>query len=130
MNDALDSVARFVPAFLLFVLILVVGWVLARVARTVVGKVLDRIGFDRLVERGGIGRALAHTRYDAGDLLAKLVYYAILLFTLQLAFGVWGPNPVSDLIGAVVAWLPRAVVAIVIVVVAAAIASGVKDLIG
>jgi len=43
---------------------------------------------------------------------------------------VFGPNPVSDLLTGVIAWLPKAFVAIVIVVVAAAIASAVKDLIG
>src|SRR5688500_17319196 len=129
VEDALADVARFVPSFLLCLLILLVGWIVATVLRKVVDKILERVGFDRLVERGGIGRALARTRYDASDLLAKLVYYAILLFTLQLAFGVWGPNPVSDLIGTVVAWLPKAVVAIIIVVVAAAIANAVRDLI-
>ena len=53
----------------------------------------------------------------------------MLLVTLQLAFGIWGPNPISDLIAGVIAWLPRAFVAIVIVVVAAAIANAVKDII-
>jgi hypothetical protein len=61
--------------------------------------------------------------------MARLVYYAVLLFTLQLAFGVWGPNPVSDLIKGIVAWLPKAFVAIVIVVVAAAIANAVRDVV-
>jgi hypothetical protein len=51
------------------------------------------------------------------------------LIALQMAFGVFGPNPVSELLTAVVAWLPKAVVAIIIVVVAGAIAGGVKDLI-
>ena len=69
------------------------------------------------------------TKYDASDILAKLAYYAVLLFTLQFAFGVWGPNAISDLISGVVAWLPRAFVAIVIVVVAAAIANAVRDLV-
>src|SRR5438034_771931 len=64
------------------------------------------------------------------DLVAKLVYYAVLLFTLQLAFGIWGPNPVSDLIKGVVAWLPKAFVAILIVVIAAAVASAVRDIVG
>src|SRR6266516_7413253 len=82
--------------------------------------------FDRWVERGGIKSALARARYDASNIVAKLVYYTVLLFTLQLAFGVWGPNPVSDLIHDVVAWLPNLLIAIVIVVVAAAIASGVR----
>src|SRR5205085_11126651 len=95
-----------------------------------VGKLLHRIGFDRWVERGGVKAALARSKYDATDVVARLVYYAVLLFALQLAFGVWGPNPVSDLIKGIVAWLPRAFVAIVIVVVAAAIASAVRDIVG
>jgi len=128
VHDAVDDVVRFVPSFLLFLVILLVGWLLATLVRGAVHKLLGRVGFHRLAERGGVGRALARGRLDAGDLLAKLVYYAILLFTLQVAFGVWGPNPVSDLIDRVVAWLPRAAVAVVIVVVAAAIAAGARDL--
>jgi hypothetical protein len=129
LSDMLRAFLLFLPKALLFVLILVVGFLLARVARGVVDKVLERIGFDRWVERGGIRAALARSKYDASDIVAKLVYYTILLFTLQLAFSVWGPNAVSDLIAGVVAWLPKAFVAIIIVVVAAAIASAVKDLV-
>lgn len=72
---------------------------------------------------------MSRSRYDASDIVAKLVYYAILLITLQIAFGVWGSNPVSTLLTAIVAWLPQAIVGIIIVVVAAAIASAVKDLV-
>jgi Conserved TM helix len=129
VNDMWRSVLLFVPRALAFLAILIVGWLIARLALRVIDKVLERVGFDRAVERGGVGRALERTRYDASDILARLVYYAVLLFTLQLAFGVWGPNPISDLISAVVAWLPRAFVAIVIVVVAAAIANAVRDLV-
>jgi hypothetical protein len=129
LSDMLRAVLLFLPKALLFVLILVAGFIVARVLLKFVNRILERVGFDRWVERGGIRSALARTKYDASDLVAKLVYYAVLLFTLQLAFGVWGPNPVSDLIKGVVAWLPKAFVAIVIVVVAAAIASAVKDLV-
>jgi hypothetical protein len=128
--DAWASVVHFVPKFLLFLVILVVGWVVARFVRKLVDRVLERIGFDRAVERGGIKSALARSRYDASSLVATLVYYGILLFTLQLAFGLWGPNPVSDLIHGIVNWLPKAFVAIVIVVVAAAIAAAVRDVVG
>src|SRR2546423_3529767 len=130
LHDMVRAVVLFLPKAVAFVAILVVGWLVARVLRTVVDKVLGRVGFDRAVERGGIRAALARSRYDASDLVARLVYYAVLLFTLQLAFGLWGPNPVSDLIKGVVAWLPKAFVAILIVVVAAAIASAVRDIVG
>ncbi|MCZ7373946.1 hypothetical protein O3438_03530 [Micromonospora sp. WMMC250] len=129
VGDALRSVMLFLPKAVAFLAILVAGWLIAKAALKIVEKVLERVGFDRAVERGGVRRALSRSRYDASDIVAKLVYYALLLFTLQLAFGIWGPNPISDLLGAVIAWLPRAFVAIVIVVVSAAIASAVKDII-
>ncbi|HET9517791.1 MAG TPA: hypothetical protein VFO77_08710, partial [Actinoplanes sp.] len=129
LSDMLRSVLLFLPKALAFVAILVVGWYAAKAVRKIVGKLLDRVGFDRIVERGGVKRALARTDVDAGDIVAKLAAYAVGLLALQLAFGIWGPNPISDLINAVVGWLPQAFVAIVIVVVAAAIARGVKDLI-
>ena len=129
VGDMLRSVLLFLPKALAFLVILLVGWLIAKAVRKLVDKILERLGFDRLVERGGIKTALQRSKYDASDIVAKLVYYAILLFTLQLAFGIWGPNPISALITGVVAWLPRAFVAIIIVVVASAIAKGVKDLI-
>lgn len=129
LTDFWRSLLLFVPRAIAFIVILVVGWFVARAVLKIVDAVLDRVGFDRAVERGGIRRALERTKYDASDILAKLAYYAVLLFTLQFAFGVWGPNAISDLIRGVVAWLPRAFVAIVIVVIAAAIANAVRDLI-
>src|SRR5947207_2870102 len=130
VTDMVRAVLLFLPKALGFVAILIVGWIVARLLRTVVDKVLERVGFDRAVERGGIRAALARSRYDASDLVARLVYYAVLLFTLQLAFGIRGPNPVSGLIKGIVAWLPKAFVAILIVVIAAAVASAVRDIVG
>ena len=129
LADMWRSVLLFIPRAIAFIVILVVGWLIDRAVMKIVDTVLERVGFDRAVERGGIKRALERTKYDASDILAKLAYYAVLLFTLQFAFGVWGPNAISDLIRGVISWLPRAFVAIVIVVVAAAIANAVRDLI-
>ncbi|MFG3700253.1 hypothetical protein ACGF5C_20360 [Micromonospora sp. NPDC047620] len=127
--DMWRSVLLFIPRAIAFIAILVVGWLIARAVLKIVDAALERVNFDKAVERGGIKRALERTKYDASDILARLAYYAVLLFTLQFAFGVWGPNAISDLIRGVVAWLPRAFVAIIIVVVAAAIANAVRDLV-
>jgi len=48
---------------------------------------------------------------------------------LQFAFGVFGPNPISDLLTRVIAFLPNLFVAMIIVVVASAIASAVRDIV-
>src|SRR5690349_9141531 len=119
--DMWRTVIVFIPKAIFFIAILVIGWLIAGFLRKWVDRLLERVGFDRAVERGGLRRWLANGKYDASGIVATLVYYAVLLFTLQLAFGLWGPNPVSDLIQAVIAWLPKALVAIIIVVVAAAL---------
>jgi hypothetical protein len=130
LEDALRSVALFVPKLVAFLLILVIGYIIAKLIGKVVDKVLERVGFDRAVERGGVKRALAKSEYDASTIVGKLVFYALLLFVLQMAFGVFGPNPISALLSGVIAFLPKVIVAIIIIVVAAAIASAVRDLIG
>ncbi len=129
LGDMLRNVLLFLPKALAFLVILLVGWLIAKAVRKVVDKILERVGFDRLVERGGVKTALARSKYDASDIVATIAYYTIMLFTLQMAFSVFGPNAISALITGVIAWLPRALVAIIIVVVASAIAKGVKDLI-
>jgi hypothetical protein len=129
LGEAWAAVATFLPKLLGFVLILVIGYVVMKLVQKAVGKVLTSVGFDRAVERGGIRRALARTEYDASDLLAKVIFSVGMLFVLQLAFGVFGPNPVSELIQGVIAYLPMVLAAIVIVVVGSAIAAAVRDII-
>lgn len=129
ISNAWNSIATFVPKLVAFLVILLIGWIVAKAVAKLVDKVLERVGFDRVVERGGINRMMSRSKYDASDIIAKLVYYAILLIALQIAFGVFGDNPVSAMLTGIVAWLPRAVVAIVIIVVAGAVARAVKDLV-
>lgn len=129
LNELWVALALYVPKIVMFLVILVVGWIVAKFIGKAIDKVLERVGFDRAVERGGVKRALENSQYDASAIVGKLVYYTLILFVLQLAFGVFGPNPISDLLSQVIAFLPSIVVAIIIVVVAAAIATAVRELI-
>jgi hypothetical protein len=128
-QNLLDTVFHAIPKILVFLLILVIGWLVAKALERIVTMILHRVKFDHFVERGVVGQALARSNSDATTLIAKIVYYAILLVTLQMAFGVWGANPISTMLDAVVGWLPKAIVAIIIIVIASAIAKVVKDLI-
>ncbi|MDT9682625.1 hypothetical protein RND61_11175 [Streptomyces sp. TRM76323] len=129
VTDAWSKVAQFVPKFVAFLVILAIGWFVSKVIAKVVDRVLRKVGFERLSERAGSSRALANSQYDATGILSKVVYYGLLLVTLQLAFGVFGPNPISGMIDGIVAWLPRALVALVLVVVAMAIANAVRTVV-
>lgn len=129
VENAWSNVATFIPKLVVFLVILVVGYFVAKAVTKILSRVLTKVGFDRAVERGGIRKALESSQYDASDILAKLVFYAIMLFVLSTAFGVFGPNPISDYLHAVISYLPLVFVAILIIVIASAVAAAAKTLI-
>jgi hypothetical protein len=129
VESAWESVITFVPKLLAFLVILLVGILIAKVVERLLNAILERVGFDRLVERGGVKQALARSKFDASDILAKIVFYMLVLITLQLAFGVFGPNPISNLLQGLIAFLPKLLVALLIIVITAAIATAVKSIV-
>ncbi|MDX3671800.1 hypothetical protein PV733_09790 [Streptomyces europaeiscabiei] len=130
LNDAWSKVAQFVPQLLAFLVILVVGWFVSKLIARVLDRALRKVGSERLSERAGTSRLLQDSSYDLTGILRRIVYYALMLLTLQFALGVFGTNPVSTMINGIVAWLPRALVAVVLVVVAMAIANAVRGIVG
>jgi hypothetical protein len=128
-ENAWSHVATFVPKFLGFLAILIIGYFLAKVLARVVDGILERVGFDGLVERGSLKQALDKSKFDASDILAIVVFWAVFLIALQLAFGVFGPNPVSNLIQGIIAFLPNIFVALVILVITAALAKVVTEVV-
>jgi hypothetical protein len=129
VESAWESVITFVPKLAAFLVILLIGILIAKGVEKLLNAVLERVGFDRLVERGGVKQALDRSKFDASDILAKLVFYALVLLTLQLAFGVFGPNPISDLLQGLIAFLPKLFVAILILVIAAYVAAAVRTIV-
>jgi len=120
---------RFTPKFLAFLIILGIGYFVARILGSLIDKLLTRVGFDKMVERGGLKKAIGNSGFHVSRILGQLAFYTLFLFVLQLAFGVFGPNAISDLLTRVIAFLPNVFVAICIVVVASAIAAGVKQIV-
>ena len=127
ISNALAETGHFLLNFLAFLAILIVGYFVATYLGKIVTQLLTKVGFDRAVERSGIKKAIEASGFHPSLVLGKLAFYTVFLFVLQLAFGVFGPNPISDLLTRVIAFLPNVFVAIVIVVLSASIASGVKD---
>ena len=128
LTEAWERIATFVPKLLGFFAILIIGYFVAKLFARVVDRLLERIGFDRWVERGALKTALERSKFDASDILSVVAFWAVFLIALQLAFGVFGPNPVSDLIQGIIAYLPNLFAAVVILVIVAALAKVVTDL--
>jgi hypothetical protein len=129
LETAWMNLMDFLPKALAFVVTLAVGWFVATFIGNLITKGLRKAGFDRIVERGGIRQALASGGLDAAELVGKLAFFTMFLFVLQLGFGFFGPNPISQLLTRMIAFLPNVFVALAIVVLGAYIASFVKQII-
>ncbi len=126
-QNILNSLGDWVLKVVGFLVILFIGWIISRFIGRIVDRGLAKVGFNRMAERTHLRRWTGS--YEPSALVGKIAYYAALLFTFQIAFNVFGPNPVSDIIDTIIAWLPRLLVAAVIMVVAIAIANAVFDIV-
>lgn len=128
LEEAWRNTVAFVPKLLGFLFILLIGYFIAKALAKVLDGVLERVGFDRWVEGGVLKSTFERSTFDPSDVISLVAFWAMFLVVLQLAFGVWGTNPISDLIHGILAYLPNVLVAIVILVIAGAIARALTDL--
>ncbi|MEZ0325005.1 MAG: hypothetical protein ACAH95_03800 [Fimbriimonas sp.] len=126
---ALMNTMAFLPKLLGFLVVLVIGWFVAKFLGNLVDKLLMKAGIDNAIAKSGIREALAKSGTRASAIAGKIVFFASFLFVLNVAFGMFGPNPISDLLTGIIAFIPNVVVAIALVVVSAQIAAFVRELI-
>jgi hypothetical protein len=126
VTDGFRTVATFVPKLLGFLVILLVGYLVAKVVSGIVDKVLERVGFDRAVERGGIKKALSKSQYDASDIVAKIAFYFIFVAALSMAFSTLDIAALEQPMAQLLALLPKILVAVVIFVIGATLATAAK----
>ena len=130
LENTLGVVTDFVPKLLLFLVILLVGLFVAKWIRRIIHKLLTKIRFDQYIDKAGIGGPLERAGFaDSGRFLAQIIYYLIVLMVLQMAFNVFGDNPITDALEGLVAWLPKLVVGIVLVIIGGLVANVVGDLV-
>jgi Mechanosensitive ion channel, conserved TM helix len=116
VRATLTQVGVFLPKLGLAVLVLIVGWALARLARFTVGRGLRAINFNVLTERAGMDGFLKQggIQSDTTDIFAVLVYWLVIFITLVIACNGLGLTYITDLLGQVVLFVPKVIVALVI----------------
>lgn len=125
------QLAGFVPQLLAAMVLLVLGWLVAKVVRTGMVKLLRALQFDRLSERSGIEAFLKQGQLTVSlsGLLAGLVYWLIILIVIVTVSNSLGLHLVAELFNRVVLYIPNVIVAILILVLGAILARFINRLI-
>ncbi len=113
----LAQVGAFLPRLALAVAVLIAGWLLAKLARFAVARGLRAINFNVLTERAGVDGFLQQggLRSDTSGIFALLVYWLVILAAFLIAFDSVGLTYIADLLGKVVLFVPKVIVALLIV---------------
>jgi hypothetical protein len=131
LTGALVLAFSFIPKLLGFLVILLVGWLVASALERVVALLLRKIGFDRIANRIGLTRLeqRMNVRMDTAGLLAKIVFWFVFLVFLIPAVDALGLTSVSSLLGQLIAYIPNVFVAILILFLGTLAATFVADLV-
>ncbi|MDH4277410.1 MAG: hypothetical protein OEW83_04930 [Acidimicrobiia bacterium] len=125
-----DELFGFLPALIGFLAILLIGWWVARLLSSLVARLFDAVNLDHYLDRAGIGGPLERAGYvDSGRFVAKLFYYLLMLLVLKLAFGALNIDALNEPFDQLIAWIPKAIVALALIVVGGIVANVVRDLV-
>ena len=130
-TEALQNLLGFLPALIGAILILIIGWIIAGVIAGLIEKGLQAVGFEKAAQSTGIAGFIenAGTGWTASKVVAEIVKWFIRLIAIQAAASILGLDQISQIINAILLWLPNLVVAIVIIVIGALIANFVAGIV-
>lgn len=127
LQQGFDAFFAFIPNLLAFLVILAIGYIIAKAVRTIINKLLDRVGVDRALHRSDAGQYIERVSPGArpSHLIGATVFWFIFLFAITAAVGALRIPALTNFLTQVQAFLPRIIVAVLIFVLAAVLAGAI-----
>jgi hypothetical protein len=122
-------IALWFPRLIAFLVILVVGYFVAKIVAAIVGKALQRAGLDRTLHSGAGGQYVQKIAPQPARLISRIVFWVLFLGAVSLAASVLKVAALTAFIGAVFAYIPNVIAAVLIFLVAGAISGAVIGLV-
>lgn len=127
-NSLIQQIADFAPRIVYCVVILVLGYFIARIISIVVKNILERIGFDKIGNRLNeisIVKQLK-TEIKLSEIISKVLYYFVLLIFLPIATETLGVDAITNMVLSLVGFIPSIIAAAIMLQVGIMLADVVK----
>ena len=121
IEQGFDTFFAWLPNLAGALVILLVGWIVARVVRTLVVRGLRGVGLDRTVTRGRVGEYVTRVVHDPSELVGAVAFWLVLLGTISLSVTALGIDALTAFVASVYSYMPHVLAALLIFVVAVAI---------
>ena len=127
VQQGLNSFFNFIPNLIGFLVILVVGYFIAKIVKGVIAKILEKVGLDKALHSSDAGQYVEKVSPGASPakLIGSVAFWFIFLFAISAAISALKIATLTDFITRVQAYLPNVIAALLIFVAAAVIAGAV-----
>lgn len=131
LQSMMTTFGEALPGIIGAILIVLLGWLFAKIISRLVSRLLKAMRFDDLAEKVNISDYLdkANVKAVPSDLVGKFFYWLILLLVFTTASDTLGWHAVTDEISNLIRLLPKLLVAVVFFLVGTFIATFIRDLI-
>jgi small-conductance mechanosensitive channel len=118
LANSLTEVAGFLPRLLVGIVVLVLGWMLAKLVRTGIMRLLVLLKFDKATEKSGLESFLKHAEMEVSiaSIIGNLAYWIIILIMIVTVADSLGLQMVADLFNKVLYYIPNVIVSILVLV--------------
>lgn len=115
VSDMLRQMAEFAPNLLSAIIIVLVGWILAKFVRKSLKKILNKIGLDRLSDYINDMELFGESSFKISitAIICGFIYYAFLLIVWVAAADVLGVQAITDLLNDIIGYVPNLLVAFI-----------------
>jgi len=124
LQNGLDKLLGYIPQIIGVILLLLVGWVLAKVAKSLTQTLLRRLRFERAITLSPAGNYITRVIEHPTDFVAKIVYWIIFLAFLSFAISSLNVPALTLIVNGIYRYLPNVFAAIMIFLVASAVTAG------
>lgn len=114
----LTRIANFMPSLIAALAILIVGWIVAKIIKGLVNRILAVIRFDVIAEKAGIPSILSKggIKFTARQMISGLAYWLVMLTVLAMAVNALGLTATSQIFEGLLTYVPNVIAAIFILV--------------
>lgn len=130
-QDAFRQIIELAPNVVAMIVVIVIGYVFARVVARIVTAISEAIGLQSAAERSGLAQSMKQVGIDRSVswIVSRIVFWLLMCVFLTAAFNILGLETVSAAMGQVVGYIPRLLVATVVVVIGLLVATFLRGVI-
>ncbi|WP_049925071.1 mechanosensitive ion channel family protein [Halopiger goleimassiliensis] len=129
LQDPIAEMVTFAPRLIGALVILLIGWVLGRVAAGIVARITDRVELDRMVLETPLGRMLGGTESAVSNAFGTLTKWFVYAVAILAASNVLAIPALSEWIATAVTYLPLLIAGIGVIVLGFVVADFIGDVI-